>query len=159
MKWYVWLIIVVVVAVGLFLTGWFTRGCGGEPEKVIYKWKTKTVTEYIKVPGSCDEYKACYKAPIEIYGAQVGEDYDITATDGCKAATRKLWVDIKCPVKRHVITISPILGVSWDNKIMTVQYGARLNYYYKLTNLFGIGGGISGTNKGAGVDAGILLNF
>lgn len=163
MKWLYAIGTVAVVGAGCFCAGWFGRGCN-EPS-VVVKWKTETVTKYIKTPAI--DFRYCYESPMNITATQKGNNVEIIASDRCKSGMRTMAIKVPAGIKRNAILIQPLIMFGYNSglKRFDVPVGFSVSYYRTVLGPLAVGGGVSylhhpiSKDSYYGINIGILALF
>jgi len=153
MKTWKWILICVVLFVIGIVIGSVILFVTQKPkiEKVIeYKteWKTKIVKE------DCLGLWQCYNSPLMIDIMPKVYGFDVKAYDTCKS--KKATYRVIPQSRRNIIIIGGVFNGNYKSR--NYSYGGAISYY-RLFGLFGFGGGIVGTNKEIGLNAGLIINF
>lgn len=143
MKWYGWLIIIVVLCAGAFTGGYF-YGKSGCPQEAAVIDETPTHTEHDTPPAAdpCAWYKSCYKSPMTITGefdAKKKDWFNVEAFDAGKRARKAFKIGVPVPPVKHN-SIFTGYALMYDIDSRAFRHNVDANYLYSFGRVF-IGGG------------------
>ncbi|MFA5423587.1 MAG: hypothetical protein WC374_06975 [Phycisphaerae bacterium] len=145
MKWYGWIIIIVVLCAGAFTGGYF-YGKSGCPQEAAVIDETPTHTEHDTPPAAdpCAWYGACQKSDIQITGKFRHDKkniFDVEARDACKHADKSFTLAFPVRERTLSIQIMPFIfgGYNSELKRADVFAGGQLAVLRNY-GLFSVGG-------------------
>ena len=144
MKWYGWIIIIVVFCAGSFTGGYF-YGKSRRPQEAAIIDETPTHTEHDTPPVTADPcawYKSCYKSPMTITGefdAKKKDWFNVEAFDAGKRARKAFKIGVPVPPVKHN-SIFTGYALMYDIDSRAFRHNVDANYLYSFGRVF-IGGG------------------
>lgn len=154
----------ILLLFGSGLLGWYVGKKTNKPvvnnkPTITIKDEKPTTWSVIKEPNLTNEdIEKWKKTPLIILGEMIEQDtLRIKTTDGYKKAEKDFILNCKTPDKKNVIIFSIVGGLPY--KEMTWEYGGIFSYYRFLFSKWGLGGGITITNRNILLNTGIIVKF
>jgi len=122
MKWYGWIIIIVVFCAGSFTGGYF-YGKSRCPQEAAIIDETPTHTEHDTPPVTADPcawYGACQKSDIQITGKFRRDKkniFDVEARDACKHADKSFTLAFPVRERKWSIQIMPFIFGGYNSEL------------------------------------------
>jgi len=154
MRWYIWLIIIIVIGTGS-LTGGYFLGKKSCPQigEVIDETPTEnthnqppkdTTPNIITRAGLCAWYEECYKSDLTITGKfneKKKNWFDVTASDPCKSAKKSFRLSMPARERKLSIQLMPFMMAGYNStmKSADVFVGGQVSVLRNY-GLFSVGG-------------------